>query len=193
MRKIFENNNLRNTAALLAIILFMTLAVPDRAIAVELPADSLAKLLLKTLTMETGDKTGQGADYRITILDKATPGSFSADLAKELAGAGVAEVRGLPLKVDALATGDFAKAIEAGAKVIVVCDLDGQALENIVAAAEKAGILTLAMDSAWVQGGMVMGIFLEGARPKIHVNITAANKTGLVFKSQLLKISNIIK
>jgi hypothetical protein len=162
-------------------------------LAVDLPAKAQAKLLLKTLTMESGEKAGGADTYTIVVLDRAEPGSFSAELVREMQNAGVSDINGKPLKVIAGVTADFQKALDQGARTLVLCDLDGQNLESIATAAEKAGAVTVGIEPDWIRGGLILGIFLEEARPKIHFNITASNKAGLVFKNQLLKISNIIK
>ncbi len=81
----------------------------------------------------------------------------------------------------------------AGCRILFISSSEAPRIEAILAALQNSSALTVSdMPGFITYGGMIQFVLTEN-KVRFQVNLTAANKAGLTFSSQLLKVATYIK
>jgi hypothetical protein len=116
------------------------------------------------------------------------------DSFKALAGV---KIQGLPLKIIRVPYSN-AGALHAsvqgqGIDILFVCNGLEAALSAISGLSHAEKVLTVAATQAMVEQGLALGVFENGGKVEIVVNLPAAGKEGVTFSSDLLRLARIIR
>jgi len=80
-----------------------------------------------------------------------------------------------------------------GVDVLLVCDgLDGEA-DKIKTASRSQKVVTVGSKEEYVRNGMSLGVFAEGNRNNIVINLPASKAEGAGFSSDLLRLATVIQ
>ncbi len=81
----------------------------------------------------------------------------------------------------------------AGCRILFISSSETPRIEAILAALQNSSVLTVSDMSGFITyGGMIQFVLAEN-KVRFQVNLTAADKAGLTFSSQLLKVATYIK
>lgn len=188
--------NRKNNHSLIAVLFLISILSRSFALnagGIEVPTDSLAKLLLKIISMETGLTTRVG-DAKVTIglIGSDAVRDFTGSLAAELEKNHSAKLLEKDYELKLFAPEDSVKALTE-CHVVFVADTGSMKPSEIAAAGEGKPVIVFAREPVWVEEGLMIGVFLEDQKPKIMLNLAVVRKAGLEFKNQLLKISKVLK
>lgn len=188
-------NRKTRLAILFAVLLITPLCGPSLlgASGLEVPPDSLAKLLLKIISMENGlSARAGGSNVVIGLVGSDGARDYTGPLAAELEKHHGAKLLEKEYEVKGYPVADLARAFTE-CHVLFVAEVGGMKPSEIAAAGEGKPVIVFGREPGWIDGGLMVGVFLEDQKPKIVLNLGAARKAGLEFKNQLLKISRVIK
>jgi hypothetical protein len=125
----------------------------------------------------------QSGAFTICVLDQDP---FGATLQSTLAGESVG---GKPVTVKRLAKAQDAAACH----ILFIGSAQQRDLREILAALDDAAVLTVSdMPDFSKRGGMIQFV-LEGDRIRFEINLEGAQKSHLVFPSELLKVATAVK
>lgn len=183
----------RATAAL---VLLAALAVgrPARA----QTADRRAVILTRAFAYDYSLKQRAGNSVVLAVVFKAGAGASEAaaeEWVRSLAPMQSLKVQGLPFQVLKVPHGpELAASLErAGADILVVCPgLEGE-LAGLRTLSRARKLLTVGSTMASVEEGLTLGVFFEGGKNTVAVNLTAAAAEGVSFSSELLRLARVIK
>lgn len=80
-----------------------------------------------------------------------------------------------------------------GAHVIVMCDGLSAQLAQVKALAAALKALSIADVRSDSEKGITLGVFMEGGKPKVVINLQGAKNDGVKFSSKLLQIAEVIR
>lgn len=93
----------------------------------------------------------------------------------------------------AFGAGTAAELKKTGASVLVVCDgLSGQ-LSQIQSLAASLKSLTVANARKDSEKGMALGVFIEGGKPKIVINLQGVKNDRVKFSTKLIAIAEVLR
>jgi hypothetical protein len=111
---------------------------------------------------------------------------FGKDLDKQLAGRSVG---GHPVVIQRLVNGVHAETCH----ILFVTRGERRKLDEIAPVLAKASVLTVGDGDKFASSGSVFGLVLRESRVQLEVNLSAAQRNGLVVSSRLLKLATVIK
>ncbi len=165
-----------------------------------LPAKERLTILLTVLSYDTAIDRFQPTGLRIGVVGRADSPQSAQD-AKEmldnLRGVSSKTVKSLAIQgfpVNVSAASDLTAAIESQQLNVLYLSAGlGGMREALVAEASRRGLLLLAGESDAVRGGAAIGAVAEDAKPKIVVNLKAANAQGARLDARILRLAKVIQ
>jgi hypothetical protein len=179
--------------ALLAALLLVCVASAD----VPVPAKLQAQLIAKIAAFDRNFPARAAGNALVLVVFKqgdAESTQLATQLASELRA--LPDVGGVPATVDVVpfdgATGLAATCRSRRAAIVYLsASLAGNA--GAVAAALAGGdVLSVGATAAHAEGGTAIGFDLEGGRPKILVNLSAARAQNVSLKADLLRLARLV-
>lgn len=82
---------------------------------------------------------------------------------------------------------------EKGVDILVVCDGLEPDLSAIKDFSREKKLLTVATKEPFIQRGLSIGVFVDGDKHAIVVNLPAATQEGVTFSSDLLRLARVIR
>ncbi|MBN2716364.1 MAG: YfiR family protein [Deltaproteobacteria bacterium] len=79
------------------------------------------------------------------------------------------------------------------ATLVYVCEGMDDRLEEIVKFSHNTGILTIGANPSYIDAGISIGVFLNGNKPQMVVNLAASRAEGCNFSAALLKLASVIR
>jgi len=111
---------------------------------------------------------------------------FGSELEAAVAGR---TVNRRPITVRMLANADEARSVH-----VVFVDTTGEAgLEELLAAAREAGVLTVGESPQFAARGGIINFTIEGDRVRFEINQAAGERAGLRISAQLLKLATAVR
>lgn len=193
MRAISRRTWLGFVAALFALLLSVPHAAADAGDA------KRATILVKAISFDLDLEDRVGDALVVAVVYKpgdAASQSVAASWARafsQLGGLRVkkAPVRAIEVPFDAAAIDEVVQ--KQGVDVLLAADgLDAE-LEAIARIAQPRKLITVGAKRAYVERGLVLGVFLEDEKPRIVVNLTAARAGGFRFSSAMLRLATLVK
>ena len=180
--------------------LISVLLVGGMAYAESLPADRLAKILLKSLTYDRNLKLRSEGGVRIGVVSLASDAGSAgagAALLKEIQRFQGKKVKGLPLSVEGLevqeASEVFRAVDEKKLNVLFLTPGCDPLLSKVVGLAKVKKVLIFSGDAKLAKAGAAIGISQQDGKPKITVNLSAAKEQGADLDDKLLKLAEVTK
>lgn len=166
------------------------------ALAAHAGEERKATILARAFSYDYSLKERAGKSVGLAVVHK--PGSDNADewvkAFKTLEGV---TVQGLPLTVSKVAFEGAdklkAKIASDGLDIIFVCDGLESDLSTIKESVREKHVLSVGATEAMVQQGLTLGVFADGAKTVITVNLSAAGAEGVSFSSELLRLAKVIR
>ncbi len=126
--------------------------------------------------------SNQSGTFTICVLDRDPFGdTLQSTLSGESVGGKPVSVKRLPRAEDA-----------AACHILFISSTQGKELHGILTAVDQASVLTVSdMPDFSRRGGMIQFV-LEGNRIRFEINLESAEKSHLVFGSELLKVAEAI-
>ncbi len=162
--------------------------------------DRQAAILARAFSYDYSLKQRAGESVTLVLIYRAGNGGSesSADAwargFKPLEGAKVA---GVPFTVvrHAFESAEKLKgfAQEKGADILLVCDGLESDLSAIKEVSREKKLLSVATREPYLQRGLSLGVFMEGERHAIVINLSAASQEGVTFSSDLLRLAKVIR
>jgi hypothetical protein len=182
---------------LLAVLLLLAGGV---AFADDIPATQQSYLIIRILAYDRNvrDRSG-GSQVNVVVVYKAGLSASEAVQGNVVGAlqtaAGTANVGGLPVNVfavpyDATLEG---KVTAAHAAAVYICPGLESEVATIQAMTRKDRVLSFTDVEPNVKGGLSVGLVLRDGKPKILVNLSAAQAEGADLDSALLRVSEVIK
>lgn len=165
-----------------------------------MPAARFATFLARLLAYDANLKARVGERVDIAVLydgaDAASAqcGSAMAAATKTLELTRIFDrpvaTQGLPL----IGEGDLDKAVLAhGLDTFIVCQGLGKQLPWIKTVSGQRKVVSVGVSSEQVRAGLSIAVYLETGKSKILVNLPASKKEGVMFSSDLLRLSEVIQ
>jgi hypothetical protein len=156
-----------------------------------------AAIIVKALSFDLEAKIGDA--LVIAVVYKPGDAASEAVAASWMTSFGqLGNIRVKDAPVRAIQVPADAAAIEAavqkqGVDALLVSDgLDGE-LEMLSRVAQQRRLVTIGAKRAYLDRGIVLGVFLEQDKPKIVVNLTAARAANIHFSSLMLKLATVLR
>ena len=183
--------------ALLAFPLALLLAVPYPGMAQdEVPADQLAKILLKAVSYDRNLKKRSGDGIHIGVVHKAAA-QKAAVQATALAAAGSDGVKGLSVKATPVEFSSVKNMLEQleslGLNILFVDPSASSAISSIQQVTRGKKVLSLGGNRKLVEQGFSLGAFMKNGAPRLVVNEKAAKVEGLDLEPAIRLISTFVK
>jgi hypothetical protein len=125
----------------------------------------------------------QSGSFTICVLDQDP---FGATLQSTLAGESIG---GKPVTVKRLPSAQDAAACH----ILFISSAQGRELKGILAALDESAVLTVSdMPDFSKRGGMIQFV-LDGDRLRFQINLEGAERSHLVFPSELLKVATAVR
>ena len=77
--------------------------------------------------------------------------------------------------------------------IIIITSLKAVKIESIATFCQINKIMSFSLIPKYVDDGISVAIDIKGEKPQIVINLNSAQKEGVNFSSQLLKLSKIVK
>ena len=169
--------------------------VPQRAGAqeMELPVSTQIPLFLKVVTFDRqwaslpDDSLVVGIAYQSGFRTSATT---STEVERQLRKTTGHKVRVVLIDLDRASLVDVM--VQQRVTILYVAPLRAFSVADIAKAATAARVTTFTGVPAYVLQGISVGARLQGERPKLLVNISAARRCGANFTSELLKLAEVV-
>jgi len=81
----------------------------------------------------------------------------------------------------------------AGCRIVFISSSEALRVKEVLTSLEKSGALTVSDVPGFTNGGGMIQFVLKDNKVRFEVNLSAAQKAGLIFSSQLLKVASDIK
>jgi hypothetical protein len=181
-------------AALLALALGAATVGEARAGA----ADDEARILLRAISFDRALAKRAGSEVVVSVIydARASGGERDRDARvlafRKLSGLTIA---GLPMKVtwsDCSSSKPMDEALR-GVDIVYVTGGAKDCVRAVTAATRKLRVASLTSGRALVEQGVTIGVTIDGARPKLLVNLRASKAEGLDLASQMLQLAEVIK
>lgn len=195
-----EPHIVASTAA--ALVLVIAIAIGVAAEDMPVPVETQLPLLLKVLTFDRHLQRSMGDDLVIAVLYQerfrqsllVKEGLEQAAAASELS-----LVAGKPFKLTPLALDELVDTSElthlliaAEADVLYVAPLRALAVEQITTVSRSLDLLTMTGVPAYVDQGLAVAIEVVRSRPRIVINLDAAEAEGAELSSRLLNLARVV-
>jgi hypothetical protein len=176
------------------------LLLPMIALAVEMPPDRHALVLVKVLAYDDNLKARAGSDVVVGVLYKSGNPS-SQQVAEGIHGAfralGAITAQGLPIKTTLVAYDTAAGLVSSiktdGLDVLFISPgLDAQ-LSAILELTRIHKLLSIAGAEDYFAKGASLGISVVQEKPAISINLAASKGEGVSFSSALLHLAKVVK
>jgi hypothetical protein len=165
-----------------------------------MPAARFATFLARLLAYDASFKARVGASVDIAVLydagDAASTqaGTSMAAATKTLELTRILDLpvvtRSLPVNAEA----DLDKAVARyGIDTFIVCPGLDKKQPWIKSVSEKHKVVSVGVSGAQVRAGLAIAVFLDDGKSKILVNLPASKKEGVMFSSDLLRLSEVIQ
>lgn len=151
------------------------------------PAPLFIKIVLATVAFDRALETKTGDSVELAVIGDS---AYAGTLRKTLQGAADKKLKGKNLVVKDATLGNFAGS---GVHIVIFGDsLGGEAGKTAAACASK-GMTCVAVDTADVDKGIALSVEQgSDGKPKIVVNIAAAQKAGSDYSSQILRLARVV-
>jgi hypothetical protein len=185
-------------AAVLAALLLVSSVDRVQAQDTNVPARMQAQLISKVPAYDRGFRERAGARVVVLILIKS--GKSESVRAASLLQAALAQehdIAGLPHET-ALVPFTSPAALAAESKrrsasiVYVSSGFDGE-LDAICAAMQPLGVMTVTAVPDYVRRCVVLGFEAAAGKPKLLIHLEQAKKSGIRFKSEILKLAKVYR
>jgi len=167
---------------------------------IQVPIRMQVPIFLKILAFDRHLKEKAGDEVVLCVLyqQKYMRSNMAKDeIVSELEKLGDLRIQGLPVRYVALNfkdRGSLEKAVdEMGIDVFYVTPLRAVELSEITAVARKKKVLTFSTIPEYVESGLSVGLGVRGEKPRIVVNLRAAEAEGAAFSSRLLRLAHTIR
>ncbi|MBK7863909.1 MAG: YfiR family protein [Archangiaceae bacterium] len=176
------------TALCLSLVAAVAVAAEDRQVAI----------LVRAFSYVYGLKQQAGETVTLAVVYKSGSSSSESNADGWLAGfKGVDKVSGLPFNTVKHAYESSEKlkalAIDRDVDIILVCEGLESELSGIKDVSRGEKILTVGAKEALVTRGLTLGVFAEGDKHTIVVNLAASQAEGITFSSDLLRLARVIR
>jgi hypothetical protein len=161
-------------------------------------ADDEARILLRAISFDRALARRAGSDVIISVVYDARAGGGERDRdARVLAFRKLSAltIAGLPMKVtwsDCSSSRPMDEALR-GVDIVYLTGGAKDCVRTVTAATRKLRIASLASGRALVEQGVTIGVTMDGARPKLLVNLRASKSEGLDLASQMLHLAEVIQ
>lgn len=163
------------------------------------PVEVQYPLFLKMLTFNRDLEAQAGDELVIGVAYQ--PGVRPSWLAKDafmqaVAASRIRRIKDLPVRVIPLEVehvGQLRGLLEAHqVDVLYVTPLRAVEIEQVAEAARAQRVITLAGVPAYARAGLAVSIDMDGRKPRMLINRTAARAAGADFHAQLLRLAHLI-
>lgn len=175
-------------------------ACPAAAQGVALPAELQHALYTKILASDRNLRGRTGGEIVIGIVFQPSFRTSRATKDDVLAAADASATRtidGVPVRYVELPLGKpaalAADLIEKNVTVAYIAPLRAVDVRDVIAAADRARALTITGVPDYVRAGVAVGFDVKGNRPRILINLSAARACGADFRSDLLRIAEVVQ
>jgi YfiR/HmsC-like len=182
------------TAAALALVHAVAAVRPVHAS----PADDEARILLRAISFDRALAGRAGDEVVISVVydGRASGGERERD-GRVLAFRKLADrtIAGLPMRVtssDCTSSRPLDEALR-GVDIVYLTSGAKECVRAVTAVTRRLRIASLTSERALVAQGVTIGVTIEGARPKLLVNLKASKAEGLDLASQMLQLAEVIK
>jgi hypothetical protein len=192
---------LRRSAWLSAAALLTLWLAPSGAPADErLPSKERVTILLTVLSYDTNIDRFQGTGLRIGVGGKTDNPASTQDakeMLEQLRSVSTKTVKshaiqGFPVNVTSAA--DLTKAaVDLNLNVLYLCSGLGGLQDQLIAVASERGMLVLAGETDAVKAGAAIGAVAKDAKPKILVNLKAADAQGAKLDARILRLAMVVQ
>jgi YfiR/HmsC-like len=161
-------------------------------------ADDDARILLRALSFDRALATRAGREVVISVVyDARASGSERERDGRVLAfrKLSVRTIAGLPMRVTWSDCSPSKSMDDALRDVDIVYLTSGakECVRTVTAVTRRLRIASLASERALVELGVTIGVTMDGARPRLLVNLKASKAEGLDLASQMLQLAEVIK
>lgn len=167
---------------------------------VPVPVKQQYSLLTKILTFDRTLKERASDSIVIAILYQVqydASRQVKTSFVEAIESSPVERVRGLPINFISFDVSyglpSAEELVDRDVTVLYVAPLRGVKLSEITELARASQATTVTGVADYVDAGLAFGILTDGAKPIIHVNLTAAKEEGANFSSQLLKLAKVTR
>jgi hypothetical protein len=175
-------------------VLFMTAVAPEAA--AEAPTLRRATVVARALSYERTLEGRVGRTVGFAVVFKPGAGDKCAnDWMAAFGALSSVKIKDRPIfsvKVP-YDLGKLKTSVDDGVDVFVVCDgLDGET-DAIAQLARSRHVLTVGTIIPYVERNLTLGVAQEGDKTQIVINLKSADKEGVAFSVQLLKLARVIR
>ena len=176
----------------------LALGSPRRAHAATSGSERKATIIARALSYERSLSARVGSSLRLVILYEAGNLVSLADAQGwELAFDGLEGVKVYDMPLTFQTYGWESGAAERlrglGTDLLLVCDGLAKSLEAITAYTGSDNLLSVGTRRDYVESGCTLGVVDEGGKPRIVINLSAAEREDVKFSSRLLKLADVIR
>lgn len=160
----------------------------------DVPVELQVPLFLKVLTFDRR-MTARAPDTVVVavVFQKGNRVSVTAkdEVLRALRGIASATIRPMLIDLDEQVLGVALDS--ASASLVYVTPLRAVDLANVAAATRSARVTSVTGVPRYVEGGLAVGVRLQGERPKLLINLRAARAEGADFSAELLKLAVVTR
>ena len=177
-----------------------TLLGPAPARASPQEATLKAKILLvalaydRNLKARVGNSVTVGVAYRT---DNQASTKAKAEMIQAFEALGTQTFLGLPLQIAELPIDNQENASglvqQRGIDIIFISDNIGDKLDILLRLSHEEKTATMTTNADYVQRGVALGVVLQGATPRLLVNLPASKAAGLNLSAELMRIAKVIR
>ncbi|HDM90245.1 MAG TPA: YfiR family protein [candidate division WOR-3 bacterium] len=167
---------------------------------IQVPIGVQVPIFIKILAFDRSLRKKAGDEILIGVLyqHKYMRSSLAKDeIISELKKLGHLRVQGLPVRytvIDFIDGRSLEREIDAkGIDVLYVTPLRAVDPGEIRAVTRKKKVLTFSVIPEYVEAGLSVGLSVRGEKPRIVVNLRAAEAEGAAFSSRLLRLAQTIE
>jgi hypothetical protein len=189
-------------SAAVVLVLLLAIAVSGAAEDMPVPVETQLPLLLKVLTFDRHLQRTMGDELVIAVLYQerfrqsllVKEGLEQAAAASELSLVAGTPFRLMPLALDGVDGSPdlIERLVAAEADVLYIAPLRAVALGQITVASRSLGLLTMTGVPAYVDDGITVAIEVVRSRPRIVINLDAAEAEGAELSSRLLNLARVV-
>ena len=191
----------RNPAGVSVLIIALLVGLTGlTAQEIQVPIGVQVPIFIKILAFDRRLEEKAGDEILIGVLyqHKYMRSNLAKDaIISELKKLGHLRVQGLPVRYTAIDFTDkrsLERTIDAkGIDVLYVTPLRAVDPGEITAVTRKKKVLTFSAIPEYVESGLSVGLGVRGEKPRIVVNLRAAEAEGSAFSSRLLRLAQIIR
>jgi hypothetical protein len=175
-------------------------ACPAAAQDVVLPAELQHALYTKILASDRNLRGRAGNEIVIGIIFQSSyraSRSAKDDVRAAVDASAIRTIDGMPVRHVEIPLGNpaalAAELVARRVNVAYIAPLRAVDVRAVIAAAESARVLTMTGVPEYVHQGVAVGFGMRGERPRILINLNAARGCGADFRSDLLRIAEVVQ